>query len=59
MVLGPLMETGLRQSLILSNGSPTIFFTRPLAATLMAIAAALLVSPLVLRRRPAEGLEEA
>jgi putative tricarboxylic transport membrane protein len=59
MVLGPLLENGLRQSLILSNGNPTVFFTRPLAATLMALAAFLLVSPAFFRRRPAEGLEEA
>jgi putative tricarboxylic transport membrane protein len=37
-VLGPIMEKSLRQSLLLSGGSGSIFFTRPIAGTLMAIA---------------------
>jgi putative tricarboxylic transport membrane protein len=31
-VLGPLLEVNLRQSLLLSIGSPSIFFTRPISA---------------------------
>lgn len=34
-VLGPLMERSLRQSLLISSGSPAIFFTRPISGTLM------------------------
>ncbi|MGE5576098.1 MAG: tripartite tricarboxylate transporter permease [Syntrophothermus sp.] len=37
-VLGPIVERSLRQSLLLSAGSPAIFFTRPIAGTLMAVA---------------------
>lgn len=58
LVLGPLMETALRQSLILSSGSPAVFLTRPLSAALLVGAAGLLAAPLVLRRRPAVGVED-
>ena len=36
-VLGPILERSLRQSLIYSNGSLAIFFTRPVSAALLAI----------------------
>ncbi len=39
MILGPLMERGLRQSLEISRGDFTIFFTRPIALGLLVIAA--------------------
>ena len=58
LVLGPLMETALRQSLILSSGSPAVFLTRPLSAALLVAAAGLLAAPLVLRRRPTVGVED-
>jgi putative tricarboxylic transport membrane protein len=50
-VLGPLMETSLRQSLILSQGSFTIFVDRPISASLLALAMIVVVMPL-LRRLP-------
>jgi len=31
MILGPMMELALRRSLLLSGGSPAIFFTRPIS----------------------------
>lgn len=37
LVLGPMLEVRLKQSLSLSNGDPTIFLTRPIAATLLAL----------------------
>ncbi|HVN97013.1 MAG TPA: tripartite tricarboxylate transporter permease, partial [Syntrophorhabdaceae bacterium] len=37
-VLGPMLETALRQSLIKSNGSFSIFFTRPISAAFIGIA---------------------
>jgi putative tricarboxylic transport membrane protein len=43
MVLGPLMEENLRRALLISRGDATVFFTRPLSATLMAISAFLLI----------------
>ena len=43
-VLGPLMERGLRQSLEMSQGDMSILIERPLSATLLAIAALVIVS---------------
>jgi putative tricarboxylic transport membrane protein len=37
MLVAPGLENGLRQSLSMSGGSASIFFTRPLAATLLAL----------------------
>ena len=42
-VLGKLMEEYLRRAMTISRGDPTVFFTRPLSATLLALAAILLV----------------
>jgi TctA family transporter len=42
-VLGPMMEENLRRALLLSRGSPEVFFTRPISLTLLIIAGALLV----------------
>ncbi|MCU0581599.1 MAG: tripartite tricarboxylate transporter permease [Syntrophales bacterium] len=41
-VLGPLFEVNLRRSLLMSEGSFAIFFTRPIALGAIIIAAALL-----------------
>jgi putative tricarboxylic transport membrane protein len=46
LVIAPIFEMSMRQSLIMSNGSWTIFFDpaeRPIAATLLAISAVLLL----------------
>ncbi|MFH5775792.1 tripartite tricarboxylate transporter permease [Paracoccus sp. NGMCC 1.201697] len=42
-VLGPLLEENLRRAMILSRGDPTTFITRPISATLLLMAAAILV----------------
>ncbi len=55
-ILGPMMEENLRRALLLSRGDPTVFFTRPLSATLLALAAILVVLvalPAIKRRREA------
>jgi len=50
-VLGPMMETSFRQSLIMSPaGSIAIFFSRPISGTLLAIAILVLFLPLIRRR---------
>ena len=56
-VLSPLLENALRQSLIMSHGSFTIFFTRPIALIFVIVALFLLVSPLIpgLKKRPKGG----
>ena len=43
LILGPLMEESLRQSLEISRGDFGIFFTRPIAAGLIIIAALVVV----------------
>jgi len=61
MILSPLMENNLRQSLALSHGSFLIFFTRPLSAILMIAAIGLLIIPNLpwIKAKKWEGLEEA
>ena len=46
MILGPQLEASLRRSLIYSRGDLGVFFERPIAATLMALALLMLLSPL-------------
>jgi putative tricarboxylic transport membrane protein len=48
-VLGPLMETSVRQSLIISDGSFEIFATRPISGALLGLAVAMVALP-ILRR---------
>jgi putative tricarboxylic transport membrane protein len=47
MVLSPIMETSLRKSLLMSEGSFGIFFARPISLTLMVIGIILLCLPLL------------
>jgi putative tricarboxylic transport membrane protein len=63
-VLGPMVETSLRQSLLLSRGSILIFFTRPISAILLSIVILLIIlaivpnlkkSPKVRVKEPQEG----
>jgi putative tricarboxylic transport membrane protein len=57
IVLGPLAERSLRQSLISSRGDVMTFFERPISLTCMIIAAILIIYPIYLgiRRRKREG----
>ncbi len=61
LVLGPLFEQSLRQSLILSRGSFWIFLARPWAAAFLALFVVSLVVPLVValaaRRRREDAAE--
>ncbi len=53
-ILGPMMEENLRRALLLSRGDPSVFFTRPLSATLLVMAVVLVVlvaAPAIKRRR--------
>lgn len=53
LVLGPIMETALRRSLLLSEGSPLIFFQRPISGGLMLMTILLVASSMIpaLRKR--------
>jgi len=59
MVLGPLMDQSLRQSLLMSGGSGMIFFTRPICLIIFAAVALILFLPILplmgrMRKRVAE-----
>ncbi len=45
-VLGPMLEKSFRQSLIASQGSPLIFFSRPISMVLIGLALLMIVSPI-------------
>jgi len=47
IVLGPIAEPKLRQSLLLSDGDFSIFFTRPIAGPITVIAIILILLPLI------------
>lgn len=53
LVLGRKAETGLRQSLMMSGGDFSVFFTRPISAILMIMAILVLVGPAVSAMRRA------
>ncbi|MDA8125974.1 MAG: tripartite tricarboxylate transporter permease [Deltaproteobacteria bacterium] len=57
-VLGPLVETAFRQSLISSSGSFMIFVTRPLSAVFLLIAAGVLASACFRKRTLVEKLDQ-
>jgi putative tricarboxylic transport membrane protein len=62
LVLGDTAEKSLRQSLTLSRGDWSIFFSRPVSGVLMVLAIAVLLWPLVrralLRRSGLAGVDE-
>ena len=58
LVLGGVMEVSLRQSLKMSQADMSIFFTRPIAATIMAIVVVIVLWPLLSRLRVRSGLKE-
>ena len=47
VVIGPMLEVALRQSLLLSRGRLSIFVTRPIAACFLAVAAFFLIRAMV------------
>ncbi|MEQ8194563.1 MAG: tripartite tricarboxylate transporter permease [Rhodospirillales bacterium] len=58
IVLGPLAEPALRQSLLISDGSFAIFFDRPIAGPITIIALALIFLPLIKFFRRAKPYKE-
>lgn len=50
LVLGGQMEYSLRQSLVMSMGSPSIFFERPISAVLVTLTLLILVGPPILEK---------
>jgi putative tricarboxylic transport membrane protein len=61
LILGPMMEENLRRALLLSRGDWSVFVTRPLSASLLAVAVLLLLvvlSPSIKKRREEAFVEE-
>jgi len=46
-ILGPLMEKYLRRAMLISRGNPRVFITRPISATLLALAVLALCAVLI------------
>ena len=55
-VLAPILENALRQSLILSAGSLSIFVTRPISAAFLILVAGLLISAVLPSARSARSI---
>jgi putative tricarboxylic transport membrane protein len=58
LVLGGELESSLRQSLMLSRGSFSVFISRPLSLAFLIVAALLLIVPMVTQRRRLSALKE-
>lgn len=56
-VLGPLLETALKRSLILSDGSFMIFVKRPLSAFFLLVMVVVMILPAIMKKRLGAGLE--
>jgi putative tricarboxylic transport membrane protein len=57
LVLGPMLEEYLRRSLLLSHGDPTVFITRPISCSLLALTLGLVVYFAWPRREKKETVE--
>jgi putative tricarboxylic transport membrane protein len=51
LVLGSMLESSLRRALMMSDGSPLIFFTRPISAVCLIVGILFLLSPLFTKER--------
>jgi putative tricarboxylic transport membrane protein len=51
LVLGPMMESALRRSLVISEGGFGLFFTRPISGSFLILAFIILLSPLFLKKK--------
>jgi TctA family transporter len=59
-IIGPMMEEYLRRALLLSRSDPMVFLTRPISATMLAMAALALAVVLLpaLRKKREEAFKE-
>ena len=57
LILAPMMEDALRQSLSISRGNPSIFFTRPIAAVLLLLCVLSIAGAIVMRRRQSKAVQ--
>ena len=54
LILGPMLESNLRRSLLMSGGSFSIFFTRPISVAFLVLALISLLWPLLRKKMEAE-----
>ena len=59
MILGPLLERGIRRTLVASDGDFSVFFKSPIALGIFAVTIALFVVPLLMKRRAKAKHDEA
>lgn len=59
LILGPMVETNFRRSLVISGGSFGIFFTRPIALVFLLVAVASVVLSIISERKKKASLDEA
>ena len=59
LILGPMVETNFRRSLVMSGGSFGIFFTRPIALVFLLVAVASVVLSIISERKKKASLDEA
>ena len=59
-IIGPMLEEYLRRAMLISRGDPTVFFTRPISATMLGLAALALVVVLLpsVRKKREEAFQE-
>lgn len=58
LILGPMAESNLRRTLVISGGDPWVIFTKPIAVVLLILAVLSLVISLINQRRVAKRLLE-
>jgi putative tricarboxylic transport membrane protein len=59
LILGPLSEQHFRRAMAISEGNLFVFVSRPLSATLLALAVVIMFGPRLLRRWAADGVTPA
>jgi TctA family transporter len=59
-IIGPMLEEYLRRAMLISRGDPTVFFTRPISATMLGLAILALVVVLLpsVRKKREEAFQE-
>ncbi|MFT0859710.1 tripartite tricarboxylate transporter permease [Ancylobacter sp. G4_0304] len=59
-IIGPMLEEYLRRAMLISRGDPMVFFTRPISATMLALAALALIVVLLpsVRKKREEAFQE-
>ena len=59
LILGPMAESNLRRTLVISGGDPWVIFTKPIAVVLLALAALSLVVSIINQKRVAKRMAAA